>query len=92
MCMLPGALKQQQDELDSRPKEATAKQIVDEYFRYMDVNSIHEHLWELTHGTITNELPETQTGADRHNLIFFYEYTKLFFSAAWFLYNKEKKG
>jgi len=92
MCMLPGALKHQQDELTSRPKEATAKKIVDEYFRYVDVNYIHEQLWLLTHGTITNELLETQTAADRHNLIFFYGYTKLFFSAAWFLYNKEKTG
>jgi len=46
----------------------------------------------LTTGTITNdEMQQLQKGIDRHNIIFFFEYTKMFFEAVDFLHNKRKK-
>lgn len=88
MCTLPGILKELHEQFTSQPGEATAQKILEQYFSYVNVTQVQEQLWELTHGTITNELLDTQTGADRHNLIFFYEYTRLFLSAVYFLYGK----
>jgi hypothetical protein len=89
MSTLQGILKELQEQFTDKPKESTAQKIMDEYFSYVNANHVQEQLWELTIGTITNELMDTQTGADRHNLIFFYEYTRLFFNAVYFLHCKK---
>jgi hypothetical protein len=86
MSTLPGILKELQEQFATRPKEDTAQQIMQHYFGYINATQVQQQLWELAHGTITNELLDTQTGADRHNLIFFYEYTALFINAVYFLH------
>jgi len=89
MSTLPGILKQLHEQFSTMPKEATAKEIKKQYFGYINATQVQQQLWELTHGTITNELlKDTQTAADRHNLIFFFEYTNLFINAVYFLHGK----
>jgi hypothetical protein len=81
----PSILKKLQQEFESRPQTA-AKKIVEDYFSYVNAGQVQEKLWELTQGTLTNQLLDTQTAMDRHNTLFFYEYSKLFISAVYYLY------
>jgi hypothetical protein len=92
MSTLPGILKQLHEQFTAMPKETTAQKIMEQYFGYINATQVQEQLWELTHGTITNNLlKDTQTAAHRHNLIFFYEYTSLFINAVYFLQGKTAK-
>ena len=89
MCILPGILKELHEQFNSLPEQHVAQKIINEYFRSFNTTQLQEQLWELTHGTITNEiLKDTQTASDRHNILFFYEYTKLFLNAVYFLHGK----
>jgi len=92
MSTLPGILKELHEQFTTAPAEATAQQIMQQYFGYINATQVQQQLWQLTHGTITNELlTDTQTAADRHNLIFFYEYTALFINAVYFIHSKTAK-
>jgi hypothetical protein len=89
MSTLPGILKELHEQFTTAPAEATAQQIMQQYFGYINATQAQQQLWQLTHGAITNDLlTDTQTAADRHNLIFFYEYTSLFINAVYFLHSK----
>ena len=92
MSTLPGILKQLHQQFTAMPNPTTAKQIMEQYFSYNNAIEAQQQLWELTHGSITNELlADTQTATDRHNLIFFYEYTSLFLQAVYFIHGKTAK-
>jgi len=66
--------------------------IIDEYFRFFGLEDVHHELWLLTAGTLSNEeMQFSQKAIDRSNLIFFFEYTKMFFEAVQLLHNKHKK-
>jgi len=92
MSTLPEILsKLRQEFLDKQTKES-AWNIIEEYFSFFGLDDVHNELWMLTTGTLTNdEMQQFQKGADRHNLIFFFEYTKMFFEAAYLLHDKYKK-
>jgi len=92
MSTLPGILKELHEQFTAIPQEGTAQKIMQQYFGYINATQVQEQLWELAHGAITNELlTDTQTAADRHNIIFFYEYTSLFINAVYFLHGKTAK-
>jgi hypothetical protein len=92
MSTLPGILKELHEQFTEQPNEATAQEIMQQYFGYCNAQHVQDELWTLIHGTITNELlTDTQTAADRHNLIFFYEYTCLFIHAVYFIHSKTAK-
>ena len=89
MNTLPGVLKELHRQFTEEPTKAVAKEILEHYFSYNDATMVQDHLCDLLHGNLTNELlAGTQTAMDRHNLIFFYEYTSMFIHAVFFLYNK----
>jgi len=93
MSTLPGILKELHQQFTETPVEATANRIMEQYFSYCDAEHVQDELWALTHGAITNELlTDTQTAAERHNLIFFYEYTSLFIKAVYYLHGKTAKN
>ena len=69
----------------------TAWTVINEYFHFIRIESIKEELWILTKGTITNDLmDQSKKGADRHNLIFGYEFLLLFFDAVKVLHEKRE--
>ncbi len=91
MSILPGILNKLREDLAENQTKKAAWNIIDEYFRFFGLVDIHNELWILTAGTFTNEeMGQLQMGIDRHNLIFFFEYTKMFFEAVDLLHNKHK--
>ncbi|MFC0774280.1 hypothetical protein [Terrimonas alba] len=86
----PFLIKLEQQLKDAKTKQA-AWDIINEYFSFFDMTGINKELWMLTVGTLTNEEMEVQNVKDRHNIIFFYEYTRLFYQAVFLLYNKYNK-
>ena len=79
-------------ELAEKQTKESAWNIIDEYFSFFGLEEIYNELWLLTAGTLTNEEEQfSQKAIDRSNLIFFFEYTKMFFEAVQVLHNKHKK-
>ena len=91
MSTIPKYLTRLEDKLKAKQTPKAAWKIIDEYFSFMDKQTIHQELWMLTVGTVTNDLMnKAEKGMDRHDTIFFYEYTKLLFDALSFLHDKHK--
>ena len=92
MNILPEILNNLRQELVAKQTKESAWNIIEEYFSFFGLEDVHNELWVLTAGTLTNdEIQQLQKGIDRHNLIFFFEYTKMFFEAVDLLHNKHKK-
>jgi hypothetical protein len=92
MGILPEALKDLRRDLIKNQTKESAWNIIYEYFSFLGLDDIHNELWVLTVGTLTNdEMQQFEKGIERHNLIFFFEYTKMFFEAVDLLYNKRNK-
>ena len=82
MGILPEILKDLRQALVNNQTKESAWNIIDEYFSFFGLDDIHNELWVLTVGTLTNEeMEQFEKGIERHNLIFFFEYTKMFFEA-----------
>ena len=89
---LPQTLNNLRQDLAKNQTKESAWNIIDEYFSFFGLDDIHNELWVLTTGTLTNDdMQQSKKGIDRQNLIFFFEYTKMFFEAVDLLYNKRKK-
>ena len=87
MTLLPEILTDLRQELAATQTKESAWNIIDEYFQFFGLEDVHNELWLLTAGTLTNdEMQPSQNGIDRHNLIFFFEYTKMFFEAVHLLH------
>jgi len=85
--------QQPRQELVAKQTKESAWDIIDEYFSFFDMNEIHNELWLLIAGTLTNdEMEPSQKPIDRSNLIFFFEYTRMFFEAVQVLHNYTKKN
>jgi hypothetical protein len=92
MNTLPETLNNLRQDLIKNQTKESAWNIIDKYFNFLGLDDIHNELWVLTVGTLTNdEMQQFEKGIERHNLIFFFEYTKMFFEAVDLLYNKRKK-
>ena len=92
MCILPETLNNLHQELAARQTKESAWNIIDEYFSFFGLDDVHNELWVLTAGTLTNEETQfSQKAIDRSNFIFFFEYTKMFFEAVQLLHNKHRK-
>ena len=92
MNILPETLSSLHQELTEKQTKESAWDIIDEYFHSFGLEEIYNELWLLTAGTLTNEETQfSQKAIDRSNVIFFFEYTMLFFEAVQLLYNKHKK-
>jgi len=87
--ILPETLVKLHQELADTQTTESAWNIVAEYFRFFGPEDVHYELWTITACTLTNnETQPQQKPIDRQNLIFFFEYTKMFFEAVHFLHNK----
>ncbi len=66
---------------------------IDQYFDFNGVESAHEELWKFTVGMLTNdEIDPVANGRDRHNIIYFYEFTKFLIQVVSVLHTHEKIG
>jgi len=93
MSILPETLSQLHQELAAKQTKESAWNIIDEYFSFFGLEDVHHELWLLTAGTLTNEEEQfSEKAIDRSNLIFFFEYTKMFFEAVQLLHDKHKKA
>src|SRR5678815_2399784 len=91
--ILPETLVKLHQELADTQTTESAWNIVAEYFRFFGLEDVHNELWAITAATLTNnDTQPQQKPIDRQNLIFFFEYTKMFFEAAHFLLNKCKES
>jgi hypothetical protein len=85
--ILPDQLAKLHQELADTQTVESAWNIVAEYFRFFGLEDVHHELWTITAGMLTNnEIQPQQKLIDRQNLIFFFEYTKMFFEAVHFLH------
>lgn len=92
MHSLPKYLENRKQTLLNKGGKKAAWDIINEYFQYTTIESIKEELWLLTKSTITNDLVEqAEDGADRHNLIFGYEFLVLLLEAVHQLYQIRKE-
>lgn len=90
MCTITPHLKKMHAQFTASPSPAHAQQIVDEFFSYINPAQAQEQLWQLTHGTITNDNLDAQTGRQRHNLLYFFECSSLFIEAVYYLHNQPR--
>jgi len=88
MNLLPEILINLRQELADKQTNESAWNIIAEYFRFFGLDDVYNELWLVTAGTLTNdEMQQSQKAIDRQNLIFFFEYTKMFFEAVYLLHN-----
>jgi len=91
MNLLPETLSNLRQELADKQTNESAWNIIAEYFSFFGLDDVHNELWLVTAGTLTNEeMQHQQKATDRQNLIFFFEYTKMFFEAVYLLHNQQK--
>jgi len=88
MSNLTPHLKKLNDQFTGNPTPQNARQILEEYFSYTDPAAAQQQLWELTHGTITNDQLDAQTGSQRSDYLYFYECCSMFIAAVHYLYSK----
>ncbi len=92
ISILPQTLNNLRRALAKNQTKESAWNIIDEYFSFFGLDDVYHELWVLTAGTLTNdEIQQSKNGLDRHNLIFFFEYTKMFFEAVLLLHDNHKK-
>lgn len=90
MPSTPFLQKLQQQLAQSQPADATAaNKIIEAYFSCFSPGCANNQLWALLASAISNELEE-QTGAQRHNYIFFFEYTQLLINAVHHLHEAQQ--
>jgi len=86
MSALPEFLLDLQKKLLEERTKAAAWDIIEEYFSFFGMECLKKDLWQMLVGTLTcDEIDGLEKGRDRHNLIFFYEYTLLFAQATYLL-------
>jgi hypothetical protein len=89
MSALPPKLEQWRKQMCENPNQAAAGAIIKEYFSFFGKEKAGEELWLLTTGTLTNdEMHQAQSGRDRHDLLFFYEFTKMVLESAHYLFTQ----
>jgi hypothetical protein len=92
MSALPPFLIKLQQQLKEKQTRQSAQGIINEYLSFFTEDSINKELWMLTVGALTNDVMEVEKASDRNDIIFFYEYTKMFYEAIFLLYNKRKRS
>jgi len=92
MSALPPFLIGLQQKLAEEKTKGSAWKIIDEYFSFFSRECIDEELWRLTVGVLTNDTIELEKANDRHDIIFFFEYTKMFYEAVHLLYTRHKNN
>ena len=91
LAVLPQALQDLYARFCQQPGSETASLLVKEYFACFGGDTISRELWRMLAGTLSDpRMPQLQKGIQRHNLLFFYEFTLIFMEAAELLSREEK--
>jgi hypothetical protein len=89
MNTLPASLANLRQHLQQAPAPAAAWAIVEEYFHFIKPAGFQQQLWVLTVGLLTNdEMQQAEKGRQRHDIIFFFEFTLAFAEAVHYLYRQ----
>lgn len=90
---LPQTLSELRNNLAHQPTPEAAWEIIKEYFFCFGTESVQSEMWQLLSGTLTNaELKQFKKAEQRHNLVFFYEFTLLFTQAVHQLLSEQNNG
>lgn len=90
---LPQTLLELHEALRQQPTPQAAWDIVKEYFFFFGTEGVQADMWQMLSGTLTNkEMPNLKKAVDRHNLIFFYEFTLMFIDAVNHLHMQQKEA
>ena len=82
VSILPPPLQAMWQQLQQMAIPAHAWPIVEEYFKCFSLPDFNQELWQLVVASLTNNEPtHLPTGQQRHDLIFFYEFTLLLMEA-----------
>lgn len=75
---------------NSGPAERQAAiAIIKEYFNFFGPTGMRADMWTLLSGALGNsEMVTLQDATQRHNLLFFYEFTLMMMDAVWRVYRK----
>jgi hypothetical protein len=86
MSALPEFLLDLQKKLSEKRTKAAAWEAIEGYFSFFGMEGLEKDLWQMLVGTLTSdEMDSLEKGRERHDLIFFYEYTLLFAEATYLL-------
>ena len=91
MSALPECLLNLRDQLECERSKSAAWKVINDYLNFFHVEGIQNDLWLMLIGALTSDdLDNLKTGRQKHNLIFFYEYTLMFVDAVAVLREKRK--
>lgn len=94
----PSVLPEQMIELhealvnaSSGPAERQAAlAIIKEYYNFFGATDMRADMWTLLSGALGNsEMVTLQDATQRHNLLFFYEFTLMMMDAVWRVYDED---
>ena len=77
------------EDLRTEQKEKYAWKIIDDFFQFFDDEGPKEILRDMLTIAMVSDHEEI-TGKIRSNMIFFYSYSKAFYEAVYFLYEKKE--
>lgn len=94
MSALPEGIINLREKLESEASKTNAWKIIIEYLKFFHVEGVQNDLWLMLVGALTSdETDRLETGRQKHDLIFFYEYTLMFVDAVAVLKEKrDQKG
>lgn len=91
MSALPECLISLREQLEDEPSKTNAWKVINDYLKFFHVEGVQNDLWLMLVGALTSdETDRLETGRQKHDLIFFYEYTLMFVNAVAVL--KEKRA
>lgn len=89
MSALPTKLEQYRQQLLEAPGPESARQIISEYFSFFGKDTPGQELWLLTEAAlIGEEVDQASTAKGRHDMLFFYEFTKMLLDAVYCLHKE----
>ncbi|MBC7937086.1 MAG: hypothetical protein H7Y86_17185 [Rhizobacter sp.] len=96
-AVLPQTLEDMYKELahakGSEARAAAATEVIKEYYRFFKGDGMRKDMWLLLAAAMGNPDAENLMKAvERHNLIFFYEFTLMLFDAVYVLHGEEQFG
>lgn len=83
LAILPQSLQNLYHSFQQQPSPHTARELLKEYFACFGRGTVNRELWRMLAGALSDpEMPGLKKGVQRHNLLFFYEFTLIFMEAA----------
>lgn len=90
-AILPETLQELYDNFQQQHNSEAARALIQEYFFCFKRETVNKELWRMLAGLLSDpKMPHLKKGVQRHNLLFFYEFTLIFMEAAELLVKEEQ--